>query len=184
MEKEFLNKEKKALTMNQYITALSRSEVRKRLIPQELSAGWPSISMKRGELCITIPYFGTKKQDGELGIQLYPLAYTLTASWKAGKIINYNCLIYDKDYKDIDFNQSCGMFKHEAIKRYTKDQYVRERNKLFAFYDELLECLVNQRDFEKHSEMKQLFSKLMEPGQYPMYQKLAPRFFHNYCGDL
>lgn len=168
------------MTMRGLIDKLNKSSARGFLVPMEMSSGWPSVSIKNGRVCITIPYF--KTAPGESGqIFLFPLSYSVTLTWPEGNIVSFLRHSFDKEYKGIDFSKPVGTFKHEAIKALDKAAYILAKESCFAFYDELIECIIEQKDFTHQDEMSVLLGQLMEPSLLPMYQKIAPQFFGAYC---
>lgn len=170
------------VTITDFLQRAYKSDARKLLIPMELSAGWPSISIKKQQLCITLPYF--KVQPGKGGqIFLFPLSYVMTLTWPNGVMIDFAELKYKKEYnKSIDFTKPVGIFKHEAVKNWTREEYAAKRKELYSYYDELIAGISEKKDFMHADEMRSLFRMLMEPSLYPMYRNIAGNFFESYCG--
>ena len=169
------------ITMLAFLEKVNKSEFRRRLIPMELSSGWPSVSIKNAQICITVPFF--RMQPGSEGkIALFPLSCLFTLTWPHAMVVEFASLRYRKEYKNIDFAKPVGIFKHEAVKDLPKDEYIAKRNELFALYDQLLDSITNRKAFEKEEEMRGLFRIMMEPSLYPMYKHIAQKFFETYCG--
>ncbi len=183
MEKTLKKIESPKLTMLEFLDKVNKSDVRRRLIPMELSYGWPSVSVKKnGEICITMFYFGMQRIPNTKQIQLLPVSYTISALWKSGKIVDYKCLSYDKNFsKAIDFSKPCGVFPHKALSEFNAEKYKQIRKRVFELYDELISCISEKRDFNDEKEFIELLSVMMEPGHYPIYQAVAPKFFTHYC---
>ena len=161
---------------------VNASAIRAEVLPLQMVAGWPFIHKKGGEICVSMPFY--KKYEDGGRTYLYPLSAVLTMRVSDGIVISYNNLLYDKEWKEVAFDTVCGEFKHKAISSLNYGQYQQAREKLFDLFDELLSSYLDSKAFDKQTEMKQLFSVLMEPGEYPYYIRLAPKFFENFCGVL
>lgn len=168
------------MMMQDFISKVNKSDTRRRLIPMEMGSGWPSLSIKNKQICVTIPYFRT--QSGEDGkVFVFPLSYILTVTWPNAAVVEFTSLRYKKEYNAIDFGKPAGTFKHEAVKDMNKDEYRDMRKSLFELYDELIECITDKKDFLGEKEFSQTLSVLMEPSLLPMYMHIAPKFFGSYC---
>lgn len=168
------------LNISQFITKLNSSEVKRGLIPTEMSAGWPGVTIKNGNLCITIPYF-----KETLGINkdyvVYPISYSITAIWPQGTIVDFTRYSFSKDFKDIDFSTPLGTAKHKSIETMTKSEYLNSIDILYSYYDELISCINNKKPFPNEKNMQNLLTKLMHPSLLPMYNRMCPKFFGYYC---
>lgn len=169
------------LTMLDFIKKANTSEVRKRMIPMELSPGWPAISIKSSTICVSIPFLRTQLTEDKK-VALFPLSSLLVLTWPNMAIAEFSVLKFKKEYSAIDYTKPVGVFKHEAIKDLNKKEYAEKRDELYSFYDELIDCIVNKKDFKREAEMRELFQLLMEPSLYPMYKHLFKNFFEVYCG--
>ncbi len=181
MENNAIKKTPEKLTIMEFLAKVNASDVRKRLIPQELRYGWPAITLKNGEICITMFYYGMQKIKDKHQYALFPLAYTITALFRTGKIIDFKCLPYDKTFKEVDFNKASGIFPHEALQGMTGTEYKEKRTQVFALYDELIACLTERKPFEHTQDFRELLSMMMEPGHAEFYEALAPKFFTFYA---
>ena len=171
----------KKTTMLDFLGNVNKGEARSRLIPMELSSGWPSIAIKNKEICVTIPFFrGRRTQDGKTA--LFPISHVLTVTWPEAAVVDYMVLSFNKEYKQIDFSKPVGLFPHDSAEGLSKEDYKTKRNELFSLYDELIECITEKKPFTREEEMQSLFGILMEPPLYPMYKHIAPKFYEKYCG--
>lgn len=170
---------KDKMTLREFISKLNHSDLRKNLLPMELASGWPYLSIKQKKLCVSIPYFMTKRADGYY--LLFPISFVWTVTWPAGRTVEVTALKYDKKFGEIDFSRAVGKFKHPAIASYSEEMYEEKKTALFSLYDNLISCILDKKSFEQGDEMKALFSLLMEPDLLPMYRVLAPKFFEHYC---
>jgi hypothetical protein len=169
------------MTMQGFINTINKSELRRCSIPMELSSGWPFVSIKKNTICVTIPYFATQRTK-EKDYLLFPLSYLMTVTWSNGKIVELLSLKYNKEYKAIDFSKPVGVFKHEAVKDMNAEEYNAKKVDLYACYDKLIECITEKKSFDDEEKMRTLFKVLMEPGLYPMYKFISPKFYETYCG--
>lgn len=171
------------ITFEDFVRKANRSDTRRRLIPMEFSSGWPSISIKNNQICVTVPYFRSHPgKDGKM--LLFPISYLMTLTWPNAGVVEFASLKYRKEYKGIDFGKPVGIFKHDAVKDFIKEEYMAKRTTLFGLYDQLIDCITGQKEFMQVEEMRGLFQIMMEPSLYTMYQNLARNFFDSYCGLL
>lgn len=166
--------------IRQIMQCIDSSEARRVLVPVDAVMGWPYYTLKHGVLCATVPFYGRRIENKQ--VYLYPISHIMTMTLVDGRMIEYSNLYYSREFKDVDFSVSCGRFRHKAIEHMTREEYEMTREKLFDLYDELLICLRAGKGFARQAEMKACFALMMEPGELPMYERLAPRFFQNYCG--
>lgn len=172
----------KKITMAEFIKKVAKSPARKALVPMEMTTGWPALTIRKGRICVTIPFFGLQRvpQNGKVGI--YPISYAVTALWPSGVIIDFKDLKFTKEYKDVDFSKPIGVFKHEALAALDKDDYQDQRERLLELYDSLIDCIVAKEPFREQAEMQMLMRRFIEPSLYPMYKSLADKFYDAYCG--
>jgi hypothetical protein len=164
-----------------FLKSANASDTRRGLIPMELGAGWPAITIKNKQICVTVPYFLAQPGHGGQFL-LFPISYLITLKWPNAQIVEFASLKYQKAYKGLDFSKPVGIFKHETVMGLSRDQYIAKRGELFALYDELIVGITEKRGFERLGDMRDLFQTLMEPSLYPMYRNIAPNFFECYCG--
>jgi hypothetical protein len=166
-------------TIKSFIEMIRKSDTARSLIPMEFVSGLPILTIRKGEICITIPYYKVKIQPEDKTL-IYPLAYSITALWSNGTIIDYKNFNFVPEMKKLDFSKPIGTFRHEAIKQLNKQQYLELKNELFTCYDEYLICITQKKAFAGSKRMKQLFSILMEPCQKPMYMLVGKKFFQEF----
>lgn len=159
-----------------FIEMIRKSETARRLIPMEFVSGLPILSIRRGEICITIPYYLQKIQPLDKTL-IYPLAYSITALWSNGLIVDYKNFNFVPAMKKLDFSRPIGTFRHEAIKNLNEQQYRELKKELFDCYDEYLACITEKKPFMKSERMEELLNLIMEPCQKPMYLILGRKFF-------
>lgn len=169
------------ISMYETIKEFNRSEMKMRMIPQGLATGWPALSRVGKTLCVTLPYYSSIKSDDK--VYLNPIYCSVTFPVRnPDRILDFTIYPHQKSWSDVDYNKPAGIFKHEALSDVkTKGEYIELRNKLFEYYDEMIAAIVEKRSFDKQDEMRELFSKLMEPGLYPQYLKINSKFYSNLC---
>lgn len=53
-------------------------------------------------------------------------------------------------------------------------------DKLFDYYDKMVQAVLSNKTFAEEAEMAELFSKMMEPSLYPYYEKINKKFYSNF----
>lgn len=169
------------MKLGRFLSLAKQGAVARELIPMGISAGWPILSVRGRQLCVTIPYFRAELKPDDQTL-LYPFAHALTLLWPNGRVVGYSSLRYDKAFADIDFDKPVGTFRHEAIRHLGKAEYVALRDELYGCYDALIEAIYGNRPYEGQERMRDLFGQLMEPGLEPFYRMLGKSFFSTYAG--
>ncbi len=162
-----------------FIEMIRKGDTARSLIPMEFVSGLPILSLRKGEICVTIPYYFVKVQPQDKTL-IYPLEYSITALWSNGLIVDYKNFNFVPAMKKLDFSKPVGTFRHEAIKHLNKQQYMELKNELLDCYDSYLTCIAEKKPFEKQARMKELLNLLMEPCQKPMYMILGRKFFEEF----
>lgn len=168
-------------SMYEFLKKFNCSDFRRRSVPMELVSGWPSLKKIGKTLCVTIPYYGRVK-GGEKHY-LKPIYCAVTVPLKnPERIIDFTIFPFDSRWSDIDFSKPCGTFKHKALEDVkTKDEYEALCMKLYSCYDKMVEAISANKPFTEEEEMRAVFSKLMEPGLYPYYQRINKKFYSYFC---
>lgn len=166
-------------TMKDFIETIRKGNTARALIPMEFVSGLPILGIRRGELCVTIPYYRVIVQPEDKTL-IYPLAYSITALWSNGLVVDYKNFTFVPAMKKVDFTRPVGTFRHEAIKHLNKQQFIELKNELLGCYDEYISCISERRPFEKSARMKELLNLIMEPCQKPMYLVLGRKFFEEF----
>ena len=169
------------MSLKEFIHDFNRSDFKRSQIPMGLVSGWPSIKLYNGKIAVTIPYF--KRTNLENGIALYPIYCSVTIlADNPERILDFTLYPLDSAWNNIDFAKPVGTFKHKALEAVkTKAEYVALCDKLYSYYDEMIEAVKNRKSFASEDEMQVLFSKLMEPSLYPFYLKVNKKFYMNFC---
>ena len=89
---------------------------------------------------------------------------------------------YRKAFSKIEFNKPCGLFRHEQIKKLTKEQYNQAKTALFQLYDKAIMSMLKGTEFsaEDSELMKKILRGIIEPSILPIYEKINVKFFNSY----
>lgn len=168
-------------SMYNFLRNFNRSDFRRKSIPQELVSGWPSVEKIGKTLCVTIPYYGRIRGDNNY--YLKPIYCSVTVPLKnPERIFDFTIYPYSKDWQDIGFSKPIGTFKHKALADVkTNAEYKELCQQLYSYYDKMVEAILAKKPFADEDEMKTLFSRLMEPGLYPLYLRINKKFFSYFC---
>lgn len=169
-------------TIKSFVEMIRKSSIARSLIPMEFISGLPILSIRKGEICITIPYYRAKIQPEDKTL-IYPLEYSITALWSNGTIVDYKNFNFVPAMKKLDFSRPTGTFRHEEVKKLNKQQYMELKNELFSCYDEYLTCIEQKKAFGGSERMKELFNIIMEPCQKPMYMLIGRKFFEEFLKE-
>lgn len=166
--------------MKELIRMFNHSELRRKLVPSELASGWPCIRMVGSRLCVVIPYFN--RRPSEKGFALYPIYCSATIMWKnPDKVLDFTIYHTLPEWKDVDYSKPVGIFKHKALADVeTRGEYLMLCDRLYHYYDEMVQAVLERRPFEEEEEMAKLFSKMMEPSLYPYYERINKKFYSNF----
>ena len=169
----------KLIKIDELIKKVKQSPIAKELIPMEFGSGWPIISIRKGKIAISIPYYKVILCENEK-TELYPLYYLITVVLPNYEIIEFSNLKFDKRFSQVDFSAVAGYFRHEGIMNLNKSEYADEKQKLYDFYDELIFSISNSVTFKNEEKMQELFSRLLEPGLSCFYKMLSNSFYERY----
>ena len=164
------------------LTGLKSNPVIAGSIPLGYTYGYPILSNIKGELCLKVPFL-RYKTTGEVDKTLvFPIRYVATFTLPEIKLINLDDLSYRKAFAKVEFNKPCGLFRHEQIKRLTKEQYNQAKTALFQLYDKAIMSLLEGSEFSsKDSElMKSILRGIVEPSILPIYEKIDVKFYNSY----
>ena len=165
----------------QLVADFNRSELRRNMIPHNLFAGWPCIHKVGKMLCITIPYF-SRSASAET-VALYPIYCSVTLPIaNPDRLLDFTIYPHQRTWSDLDYSQPVGYFKHAALGDVnTKQEYTALCMELYGYFDQMVEAVAQRKPFENEEKMIALFTKLMEPGQYPQYLRINKKFYSHFC---
>lgn len=163
------------------ISEFNRSEFRRKAIPQNLFSGWPCVHTVGKTLCLTIPYYARSATSES--IALYPIFCSVTFPvGNPDRLMDFTIYPHQRLWADVDYQKPVGYFKHAALDDVkTKSEYQALCKELYGYYDEMITAVTNRKPFAHEEQMIELFSKLMEPGQYPQYLRLNKKFYSHFC---
>lgn len=151
-------------------------------LPMAYTAGIPILQIQNGSLCLTFPFLKYKTTGEVDQTQVFPIRYLISLELPTKKVVRFEDLEYNGAFGDVDFDCPAGLFRHEAIRQYDKEQYR-------ALYEELMECYSRVADFlvygldyepEEESRMRRLLQLLVEPFLLPAYELLDRDFYNKY----
>lgn len=165
----------------EFISKFNRSDFRRSSVPQELVSGWPCVHRMGKSLCITIPYYARSREDNR--IALYPLYCSATVPVdNPNRLMDFTVYPYQKEWNDVDYAKPAGYFKHAALEDVTtKEQYKALCDRLYGYYDRMVAAVEEGRAFGEEAEMREIFTRLMEPGHYPQYLRINEKFYSYFC---
>lgn len=176
--------ETEKMTMAKFIKNIRQNVVSSNLIPMQLNVGWPVLSIRDKNLCVCIPFFRSVLNTGDNTL-IYPITYTITATWNKGTVVEFKNLRFDSTFQRVDFSKPVGKFRHDAVKHLNGLQYKEKRQRLFELYDKLIDCIYQDVPFEGEdkTEFKQILQMLMEPSLKPFYKALGAKFYNSFIEE-
>ena len=144
--------------------------------------GYPVLSIKNSKLCLVIPFL-KYKVTGEVDKTLvYPIRYLITVSVEDEKVIGFENLEYAAPYRKIDFEKPIGFFRHEAVKKYNKNEFKEKRAELYDMYSKVAMAILYNAPYTENddAEFKELLNTLLEPSLRPIYAAIDKDFNDNY----
>lgn len=151
-------------------------------IPLGYTAGFPVLKIMNGCLCVTIPYL-KYQTTGEVDKTLvYPIRYGITLELPTLQTVAFENYEYVSVFQNVDFEKPVGLFRHDAIKMYTRSQYQALLDELMQRYDEVIAMILGQLPYSGKTEkrMTELLQMLVEPSLRPMYRELNLDFYNKY----
>ncbi len=129
---------------------------------------------------VVIPYFNKSPQEN--GYALYPIYCSVTILWKnPERILDFTIYHTQKDWQDVDYSEPVGRFKHKALEDVkTREEYLGLCDRVFDYYDKMVQAVLSNKPFAEEAEMAELFSKMMAPPLYPYYEKINKKFYSNF----
>ena len=172
--------ERQISSVYQLIRSFNRSDFRRKSIPQELVSGWPAIRRLGKTLCVTIPYYARSRAGDRTG--LYPLYCSATVPLgNPDMLMDYTLYPHQRGWQELDWSKTVGTFPHEALQGVGRKEYQDLCARLYDYYDQMVQAILHRRPFGAQAEMSALFCRLMEPGQYPQYLRIDPKFYRFFC---
>lgn len=144
--------------------------------------GLPILSVRAGRLCLTAPYLRYKMTGKPDGTLVYPIRYTVTLTLPDRAPAAFEDLKYNAAFRQVDFSRPVGTFRHDAVKRYGKDEYFALKDELLELYGKTADMLLYGGAYAPEDErrMAELLSLLVEPSLKPIYRLLDRDFYEKY----
>lgn len=151
-------------------------------MPMGYSAGLPILHIRNEELCLTIPFLKYRVTGQVDKTLVYPIRYTTTMLLPEKTFIEFRNLAYQPRFQKVDFSKPVGLFRHEAVKHLTKQEYQSARDELLGLYDKVIRALLYGEEYgaQEEQRMKQLLQMLVEPSLLPIYKALDGDFYNKY----
>lgn len=145
-------------------------------------AGLPILHIRNQELCMTIPFLKYRVTGFVDKTQVYPIRYTVTMVLPERQFVEFKNLAYQPGFGESDFTKPVGLFRHEAVKNLTKQEYMQAREELMGLYDKVIGVLLYDEDYNAQDEkrMRQLMQMMIEPSLLPAYKALDEDFYNKY----
>lgn len=151
-------------------------------LPLGYISGLPMLQIKNDRLCLVIPYL-RYKVTGEVDKTLvFPIKYTVTISLPDKSVIGFENLSFNPAFKEVDFTKPIGLFRHEAIRQYSKTEYKKKRAELFSMYDKLANAILYGEEYSdlEFAGFRALLNIMIEPSLKPIYKALDTDFYNTY----
>ncbi len=151
-------------------------------MPLGYTAGLPVLQIVNDRLCLKIPYL-KYKVTGEVDKTLvYPIRYVVTVLLPEGSIVGFEDLTMNDRFKNVHFYNPVGLFRHEAVKSFSKKEYNEKRDELMGMYDKVANALVYGDDYTEEDDNKfsELLKIMVEPSVLPIYKAIDRDFYDKY----
>ena len=101
-------------------------------LPLGYTAGLPLLQIRNEQLCLQIPYLKYRVTGVVDKTLVYPIRYVLTLVLPEKKLVDFQDLSFQPQFRKVDFNSPVGLFRHEAVQHMTKTEYWNTRSELLA----------------------------------------------------
>lgn len=147
-------------------------------MPMGYTDGYPMFHRVNGQVYLVIPFLRFQVTGQVDQTLVYPIRYTVTAELPTGRIVAFQDLGADSRFRKVDFGKPIGLFRHDAIKDLTKQEFQAIKDDLYSAYDAVLTSLLADEEpaEEAVNALAQLLSRLAEPCQKPIYEALDGNF--------
>lgn len=174
-----------AISVKEILNTLKSNEfVLNCQMPLSYVPGLPLLQIKNGNLCLMVPFLRYKVTGQPDKTLVYPIRYTVTFVLPEKQAVDFSDLKYNSRYSKVNFDAPVGLFRHEAVKHMSKQEYKQARTELLAHYDKVIDALLNDAPYTQEDEqaMASLLHTLVEPSLLPIYKALDEDFYNKYLG--
>lgn len=151
-------------------------------IPMGYVDGYPVLSIKNSKLCLTIPFL-KYKITGEVDKTLvYPIKYLITVCVSDENVVGFEDLSFNSLFRKVDFDKPVGFFRHDAVKKYNKNQFKEKRTELYNMYNKIATAILYNTPYSEaeDAQFKELFNIMLEPSLTPIYKAIDKDFCDKY----
>lgn len=151
-------------------------------MPMGYVPGLPVLQIRNDELCLTVPFLRYRVTGQPDKTLVYPIRYTATFVLPEMKPVEFQDLQYQARFGKISFGEPVGLFRHEAVRHLSRQEYQALRSELMGEYDRVIDALLNDGEYgpEHEARMAELMTMMVEPSLRPMYQALDADFYGKY----
>ena len=151
-------------------------------LPMNYIPGFPVLTVRNDRLCVMVPFLRYKitgKVDKTL---VYPIRYLLTLSLPEKRVVGFEDLSVNPVFRKVDFEKPVGYFRHEAVKNMNKTEYNKNRTRLFAMYDKIVDTVLYDSDYtrEDDEQFRELLRIMLEPSLLTIYKFIDRDFYNKY----
>lgn len=152
------------------------------IIPMGYTPGIPMLSVKQDNLCLIVPFLRYKITGEKDKTQVFPIRFVAEYLIPEGVMIKFEDFAYTPLSEKLDFNKACGLFRHKAIEKLSKQEYEILRTKTLESLDKVAEVLLEGITYSKtdHELLCSQLQTIVEPSLWSFYQLLAPEFYNKY----
>lgn len=173
----------KTISLNKIIKDIHNSDfVFNCPIPLEYKSGIPVLKIVNSKLCLVLPFLRYKITGEVDKTQVFPIKYAVTVSLPDMKFVGFEDFAYDSNFGDVDFSEPVGLFRHESIKQFTKQEYAAKREELYSLYEKIIASLLFGNEFTENddAQFSSLMHILLEPSLKPFYKLIDCDFYNKY----
>lgn len=164
------------------VSEAKKSTLRREHIPMGYVPGLPMLSVRGGELCLTIPWLRYRVTDRVDATLVFPVRYVTVCTLPERVLVEFRDLKYDPHFAGLEFGRACGTFRHEGIKDLDRDAYASFRRDTLSLLDGLAGSLIYDARWtaSDDSRLRANLSRLLEPSLRGIYRRLDPDFYNKY----
>ena len=165
--------------LRKLIDELKKSEAGRQLIPLKTGFGLPAVYLAGKRLLVVLPLLQRTGKPGPTGqVELKKPVGEVRFDLAATRLTKFQLYLTDDPLPEISWDAPFAQFPPPAVieKRWTREDYYRERNVLFQSVDSLTRRWVEKGRFDERDlrAYKRQFHVLLELGMLPYYEAIVP----------
>ncbi len=151
-------------------------------MPMDYTPGLPMLTVVNGTPYYVIPYLKFRMTGEVDRTRVFPPRFVVKVCATNGNIVVFQDISSYKRFEKINFQHPVGIFRHAAIRHFSKASYQQKRNELLALMDRLAASAEDKTKFSGLDNVKlcNLFALLLEPSLKPFYHAIEKDFFETY----